>query len=401
MTTDTTTMRPLAPSQATATPARPMDTITPTEVALIGGDALKNRDAALKAKHQAGEMDLPLDAVTVLGGKVYINNKGLTIMLRRDERGPGSVANVEVIKDAWDDCHLDTVIKRQGATNKEAIARWPFAGLMRAKVKATVRFADGSTYTAFGDASIITVGMASLHVPDNMNMMAETRAVNRAIRRATGLDTTAEELGATVEVRDDETVIVEDATARAAPVNVTAAEPAAEPAAKTERALLLDRLQALRPGEMGIPWINRIADEIGGIQRVEVRDELTAGYLRTLVERVEERDRRTAAPQAVTPHRTTVVDGPLPLDMPAGAPHDGRASGEPPPVPPSERPPLARQFLNKITEAADIRDDARRGDTLDLIQDQARIAYDNQALTHDEMSDINSHAADIRAQLPF
>jgi len=195
----------------------------------------------------------------------------------------------------------------------------------------------------------------------------------------------------------------------ARPVRPTSA-PATAPAAttagasapvKTERTQLLGRLQALRPGEMGIPWINRIADEIGGIQRIEVRDELTVGYLLTLVKRVEERDRRAKAPRAVTRHQTTVVDGPRPLDMPAGAPHDGRAVPEAPPVPPSERPPLARQFMDKLTEAAGIKDGARRGETLDLIQDQARIAYDNQALTHDEMSDINTHAADIRAQLPF
>jgi len=216
---------------------------------------------------------------------------------------------------------------------------------------------------------------------------------------------TAEELGATVEVRDGETVIVEDAATRAAPVNVTPAVAAvapAEPPAKTERALLLEHLQAARPGEMGIPWINRIADEIGGIQRIEVRDELTVGYLLTLVKRVEERDRRAKAPRAVTRHQTTVVDGPRPLDMPAGAPHDGRAVPEAPPVPPSERPPLAQQFMDKLTEAAGIKDDTRCEETLDLIQDHARQAYDNRALSHDEMSDINTRVADIRAErIPF
>lgn len=168
-------------------------TITADEIALIGGDALRDRAAALKAKECAQRWNLPLDGVTILGGKVYVNNKGLTIMLRRDERGPGSVT-VEVVKDAWDDCDLEAVRKRMGSTSKDASARWPDAGLMRAKYKARVAFPDGSSYEAFGDASVITVGLPAVRVPDNMNMMAETRAVNRAIRRATGMDTTAEEL---------------------------------------------------------------------------------------------------------------------------------------------------------------------------------------------------------------
>lgn len=172
--------------------ARP-DSVTNAEMALIGGDALRSREAALKAKQQAVEMDLPLDGITILGGKVYVNNKGLTIMLRRDERGPGSVA-VEVVKDAWDDCILDTIRQRMGSTSKDAAARWADAGLMRAKCKARISFPDGSHYEAYGDASIITMGMPAMHNPDYANHMAETRSVNRAIRRATGLDTTAEEL---------------------------------------------------------------------------------------------------------------------------------------------------------------------------------------------------------------
>jgi len=172
--------------------ARP-DSVTNAEMALIGGDALRSREAALKAKQQAVEMDLPLDGITILGGKVYVNNKGLTIMLRRDERGPGSVA-VEVVKDAWDDCILDTIRQRMGSTSKDAAARWADAGLMRAKCKARISFPDGSHYEAYGDASIITMGMPAMHNPDYANHMSETRSVNRAIRRATGLDTTAEEM---------------------------------------------------------------------------------------------------------------------------------------------------------------------------------------------------------------
>ncbi len=169
------------------------DSVTNAEMALIGGDALRSREAALKAKQQAFEMDLPLDGITILGGKVYVNNKGLTIMLRRDERGPGSVA-VEVVKDAWDDCILDTIRQRMGSTSKDAAARWADAGLMRAKCKARISFPDGSHYEAYGDASIITMGMPAMHNPDYANHMSETRSVNRAIRRATGLDTTAEEM---------------------------------------------------------------------------------------------------------------------------------------------------------------------------------------------------------------
>lgn len=221
-------------SDTTQAPTRPdsVTSVTNAEMALIGGDALRSREAALKAKQQAVEMDLPLDGITILGGKVYVNNKGLTIMLRRDERGPGSVA-VEVVKDAWDDCILSTIRQRMGSTSKDAAARWADAGLMRAKCKARISFPDGSHYEAYGDASIITMGMPAMHNPDYANHMSETRSVNRAIRRATGLDTTAEEMVGGVS-RDAVTELGLDLTPDADASVAHSSTPPAPSAADTE-----------------------------------------------------------------------------------------------------------------------------------------------------------------------
>lgn len=246
------------------------------------------------------------------------------------------------------------------------------------------------------DFGAVFVGGVRGEARANATMKCLTKAKRRVTLSICGLgmlDETEVESIPGARVMDDDTTAAGVARALEQPV-------------KPERLALYERLVALRPragDETSPAWIGRILgeDEIRGIKSIEHKDELTAGYLRNLVERVEEIDRRQAAKQTVTRHQTTVVDGPPPLDMPAGAPHDGRAVPDAPPVPPSERPPLARQFMDKISEAADIRGDARRGETLDLIQDQARIAYDNQALTHDEMSNINTQVADIRAQLPF
>ena len=382
---------PESPSRAVAQATR-MDVITPAEMALIGGDALRDRNAALKAKRQALEMDVPLDAVTILGGKVYINNKGLTIMLRRDERGPGSVA-VEVVKDAWDDCILDTIRQRMGSTRREASARWADAGLMRAKCKARISFPDGSHYEAYGDASIITMGMPAMHNPDYSNHMAETRSVNRAIRRATGLDTTAEEMVAGVS-RDAVTELgidgaemsaTGDTPPPAAPLEDNAAQ------AKAARLAAYQELLALRPNtdaRATLDYINAIADDVH-MQRLVDGDGATPGYLRAMIDAVTQR-----AAQPTGPTRT--------VDMTTGEiiAHEGTAvsatggavAPETPSQPDASLPYVA--LRNKLDATAAL-EPAARNAQVDTLVGNARALLDGGEITAAEYEAVSVRAEAI------
>jgi len=366
------------------------DSISPAEMALIGGDALRNEDAALKAKRQALEMDLPLDGVTILGGKVYVNNKGLTIMLRRDERGPGSVT-VEVVKDAWDDCILDTIRQRMGSTSREASARWADAGLMRAKCKARISFPDGSHYEAYGDASIITMGMPAMHNPDYSNHMAETRSVNRAIRRATGMDTSAEEMAAGVS-RDVVTELGIDgpetpAIAAPPPVKAVSAPPAQDGAAraKAERLALYQDLLKLRPNTEAratLDYINAIADDVH-MQRLVDGGGATPGYLRAMIDAVVAHGAPAPTSRGRTIDTTTgeILEGEVtPADEPAPLQHAGSL------------PYVA--LLNKLNAAAALAPAARNAQVDQLIGN-ARTLLDQKHISEAEYAAVSARGEEI------
>jgi len=365
------------------------DTISPAEMALIGGDALRDRNAALKAKRQALEMDVPLDAVTILGGKVYINNKGLTIMLRRDERGPGSVA-VEVVKDAWDDCILDTIRQRMGSTSKEAAAKWADAGLMRAKCKARISFPDGSHYEAYGDASIITMGMPAMHNPDYSNHMAETRSVNRAIRRATGMDTSAEEMAAGVSrdvvtelgIDGPETpAIAAPSTRSASPAPTRQGAAATAAPGKSERQQLWEQITAVRPDSAGKGLEGHLADIARDLtmQVHERRDTITIVYLRAMLDEITTR----AKPPARTVDTTTgeILEGEVtPADEPAPTRETGSLSYV--------------ALLNKLNAAAAL-EPAARNAQVDQLIGNARTLLDQKHISEAEYAAVSARGEEI------
>jgi hypothetical protein len=103
--------------------------------------------------------DLPISGVTILGGKPYVNSTGLLVKAKKI--GMKGV-RVEMLKTA---------------TKSD----------LSASAKATVEMMDGSTYEDFGFTSVDSVQMSSLHNADYLNMMAVTRAKNRALRSATGV----------------------------------------------------------------------------------------------------------------------------------------------------------------------------------------------------------------------
>lgn len=365
------------------------DTISPAEMALIGGDALRDRNAALKAKRQAMEMDLPLDGVTILGGKIYVNNKGLTIMLRRDERGPGSVA-VEVVKDAWDDCILDTIRQRMGSTSKEAVAKWADAGLMRAKCKARISFPDGSHYEAYGDASIITMGMPAMHNPDYSNHMAETRSVNRAIRRATGMDTSAEEMAAGVSrdvvtelgIDGPETpAIAAPSTRSASPAPTRQGAAATAAPGKSERQQLWEQITALRPDADGKGLEGHLADIARDLsmQVHEHRDTIEIGYLRAMLDDLTRRAKR--------PGRT--------VDTTAGEILEGEVTPADEPAAPQHADSLPYvALLNKLNAAAAL-EPAARNAQVDALVGNARALLDGGEITAAEYEAVSVRAEAI------
>lgn len=66
------------------------------------------------------------------------------------------------------------------------------AKIIFAETKATITLNDGRTFTSYGDASALSV---SRGIQPHICRMAETRAIGRALRNATGIDIcTKEEL---------------------------------------------------------------------------------------------------------------------------------------------------------------------------------------------------------------
>lgn len=153
----------------------------------------------------ASSLDMPPTGITLLGGNPYVNTAGLLYKTQKDERKVKSI-------------------------RAEAIQRATEENGRRAIYKGIVEFQDGSSYENEGHASPESVKMRTLHNLDFLNMMAATRATNRAMRLATAVGlTSVEEM---VEVADG--VMVEVARATPAPKAVAPAPPAPQPSAEPE-----------------------------------------------------------------------------------------------------------------------------------------------------------------------
>ncbi len=105
------------------------------------------------------ELDIPIAGVTLFQGRPYVNKIGL--LSKAHKIGLLGI-EIEPIKNAWE--------------SKE----------MSASYKATVTMRDGSKFEDEGWASLQSVKMSTLKNPDYINMMAITRAKNRALGNATG-----------------------------------------------------------------------------------------------------------------------------------------------------------------------------------------------------------------------
>lgn len=103
--------------------------------------------------------ELPIEGVTILGGRVYINGVGLLVKAKK--MGLKGI-RVEIVK---------------SATKED----------LNAIVKATVEMMDGGIFEDFGYGSTDSIQMKTLHNADVITMTTITRAKNRALRNATGV----------------------------------------------------------------------------------------------------------------------------------------------------------------------------------------------------------------------
>jgi hypothetical protein len=110
------------------------------------------------------ELGIPITGLNILGGRPYVNVDGYLYKAHRDDGTPRELKaiRVEVLVEATKDDP-------------------------RAKMKATIEFADGRLFEATAWHSAESEKMSTLRHPDNINNKAETKAVRRALRRATGI----------------------------------------------------------------------------------------------------------------------------------------------------------------------------------------------------------------------
>lgn len=153
----------------------------------------------------AADLGIPPQGITVLGGQPYINNIGLTLKVEADARRVKAVRS-ECQVDAWE--------------NEQK----------RAKFRCTIEFQDGASYEAFGYASPESVKMSTLRNPDYLNMTGETRAYNRAARKATGCGYVSAEELEQGEGAEPSAAPAEVATKASAPPVVAEPQPGVAPA---------------------------------------------------------------------------------------------------------------------------------------------------------------------------
>jgi len=210
---------------------------------------------------------------------------------------------------------------------------------------------------------------------------------------------TPEELGATVEVRDGETVIVEDDAPRRAPTNVTPAPaPTSEAAAtsptprpKTERAQLLDELMALVPkseeytvGE----YLTTIARTVA-MKDVTGPEDVTPGYLRAMIDAVTQR-----AAQPTGPTRTVdMTTGEI--IAPSGAAASATGSAVAPEAPSQPDASLPYVALRNKLDAAAALEPAARNAQVDTLVGSARALLDGGEITAAEYEAVSVRAEAI------
>lgn len=127
----------------------------------------------------AETLDIPPSGVTILGGKPYINKTGLSVRLQKDERRVKVKKTVPVL--------YPMEIKQLSNPSDEDMKKY-FIGCSTdgtAVYRAIIEFEDGSIYEEEGSAHPNNIKMSTMKV--FVMELAATRAMNRAMRSATGV----------------------------------------------------------------------------------------------------------------------------------------------------------------------------------------------------------------------
>lgn len=202
---------------------------------------------------------IPPIGVNILGGKPYINKDGLLFKLQQYKgaikKGQGRVKGIR----------------------KEFIA-YAMKIEDTAVVKATIEFDDDTFVEGIGEASPANVSKGMDKVAASLNMLAETRAVNRAIRQVITFDLWTEAMERFASMDEESRKMIEEAaTVSAEEMDQSAAKKKEDIAAPSTEATLTQQIQAAISNAKDAKTLEQIK------AKVELSDKISEGAKRMII----------------------------------------------------------------------------------------------------------------------